>query len=134
MPKPAADLATFLASCKHAMRKELDVLRTIVHRAAPKLQEGIKWNAPSYRLPDGDDCITFNLSAKDRVRLVFHRGAKVKDGKATGRLLAIEHPWLEWAAADRAIATFATTADVAAAKSALTQLVRVWVAAVAAPR
>lgn len=131
MPKPVADVATFLAACKHAMRKELDGLRAIVQRAAPKLIEGIKWNAPSYRLPDGDDCITFNLGAKDRVRLVFHRGAKVKDGKAAGRLLAIEHPWLQWAATDRAIATFATPAEIAAAKSALTQLVRAWVAAVA---
>lgn len=132
MPKPVTDVATFLASCKHARRHELDALRTIVKRAMPKLIEGIKWNAPSFRLPDGDDCITCNLSAKDRVRLIFHRGAKVKDGAAAGRLLAAEHAWLEWPADDRAVATFASSADVAAAKPALARLVRAWVAAVEA--
>lgn len=130
MPKPAADLATFLAACKHPLRAELDALRAIVAKAAPTLVEGVKWNAPSYRVPDGDDCLTFNLGAKDRVRLIFHHGAKVKDTRGKGRLLADDQGLLEWAADDRAIASFTSLAEVAAAKTKLAKVVKAWVAAV----
>lgn len=126
------ELAAFLAACRHALRRELDALRAIVAAAAPKLVEGVKWNAPSFRLPDGDDCLTFNLSAKDSVRLIFHRGAKKKDGKGKGRLVDADAEWLEWAAADRAIATFRSAAAVKAAKAELAKLVVAWLAAVEA--
>lgn len=130
MPKPTADLATFLAACKHPLRAELDALRAILAKAAPSLVEGVKWNAPSYRVPDGDDCLTFNLGRKDRVRLIFHRGAKVKDTRGKGRLLADDQGLLEWAADDRAIASFTSLAEVAAAKTKLAKVVKAWVAAV----
>jgi hypothetical protein len=130
MPKPAADLATFLAACRHPLRAELDALRAIVAGAAPKLVEGVKWNAPSYRPPDGDDCLTFNLSAKDCVRLIFHRGAKKKDAKCKGRLIAADAEWIEWAADDRAIATFRSMADVKDAKAKLAKFVVAWLAAI----
>lgn len=132
-PAPASDVATFLAKCRHALRPELDALRAIVAGADARLVEGIKWNAPSFRL-DGaaDDCLTFNLGAKDAVRLIFHRGAKAKDGKGAGRLLAADGGLLEWAADDRAIATFHSMAEVAKAKAALRKVVRAWLAAVQA--
>ena len=130
MPRPAAaDVATFLAACKHPLRAELDALRALVAKAAPALVEGVKWNAPSYRPANGDDCLTFNLSAKDRVRLIFHRGAKRKDGVGKGHLLADDQGLLEWPADDRAIATFCSMADVAAAKGKLGKVVRAWLAA-----
>lgn len=128
-PAAAADVAAFLAACTHPLRAELDELRAIVAKAAPGLVEGVKWNAPSYRTAGGDDCITFNLSAKDRVRLIFHRGAKVKDGKGKERLIADDQGLLEWPAADRAIATFRSGAEIAAAKAKLTKVVKAWLAA-----
>jgi uncharacterized protein YdeI (YjbR/CyaY-like superfamily) len=133
-PRPVRasdDVATFFARCTHPLRAELDALRAIVARAAPELVEGVKWNAPSYRLADGDDCLTFNLSAKDRVRLIFHRGAKAKDARGGGRLLADDGGLLEWPAPDRAVATFRSMAEVKAARVALAQVVRAWLAAVA---
>ncbi|MFY9342851.1 MAG: DUF1801 domain-containing protein [Planctomycetota bacterium] len=132
---PAAQVAAFLAACKHPLRAELDALRAIVVAADARLVEGIKWNAPSFRVAGaGDDCVTFNLSAKDRVRLIFHRGALAKDGKGKGRLLADDQGLLEWVADDRAIATFASTAEVKAAKAKLAKVVAAWVAAVGTGR
>ena len=125
--KTSADAVTrWLASCRHALRGELDTLRALVVAAEPRLVEGVKWNAPSYAFA-GDDRLTFNLSAKDRVRLIFHCG--VQKRATTGRLPVDDCGLLEWAADDRGIATFRSAAEVAAAKKALTQLVRDWLAA-----
>ena len=123
----AADAVTrWLASCRHALRAELDTLRQLVAAAEPRLVEGIKWNAPSYAFA-GDDRLTFNLGAKDRVRLIFHCGVKKRATK--GRVPVDDRGLLEWAADDRGIATFRSAADVAAAKKSLPQLVRDWLAA-----
>jgi hypothetical protein len=125
--KTSADAVTrWLASCRHALRGELDTLRALVAAAEPRLVEGVKWNALSYAFA-GDDRLTFNLSAKDRVRLIFHCG--VQKRATTGRLPVDDRGLLEWAADDRGIATFRSAAEVAAAKKALTQLVRDWLAA-----
>ena len=128
--KPPADAATFFAACKHPLLAELLALRTIVQQSAPKLAEIIKWNAPSYHIAGGDDCLTFNLSAKDRVRLVFHCGAKQKDTRGQGPLVEVDHAWLQWPADDRAVATFFDMAEVEAAKPSLIKLVRAWILAV----
>lgn len=125
--KASNDAVTrWLASCRHALRAELDTLRELVVAAEPRLVEGIKWNAPSYAF-DGDDRLTFNLSAKDRVRLIFHCGVKKRAAK--GRVPVDDRGLLEWAADDRGIATFRSATEVAAAKKTLPQLVRDWLAA-----
>ena len=123
----AADAVTrWLASCRHALRAELDTLRQLVAAAEPRLVEGIKWNAPSYSFA-GDDRLTFNLGAKDRVRLIFHCGVKKRATK--GRVSVDDRGLLEWAADDRGIATFRSAAEVAAVKKSLPQVVRDWLAA-----
>ena len=123
----AADAVTrWLASCRHTLRAELDTLRQLVAAAEPRLVEGIKWNAPSYAFA-GDDRLTFNLGAKDRVRLIFHCGVKKRATK--GRVPVDDGGLLEWAADDRGIATFRSAAEVAAVKKSLPQVVRDWLAA-----
>jgi hypothetical protein len=126
----AGDVDAFLARLQHARAAELAALRAIVRHAAPQLREGIKWNAPSYRLPDGDDVLTFNLGAKDRVRLVFHRGAKARPSAGAQRVLADDRGLLQWPAPDRAVATFADLAEVRAAQKDLAQLIVAWLAAI----
>lgn len=121
-------VARWLAGCRHPLRAVLDAVRAVVVAADPRLVEGIKWNAPSYAFA-GDDRITCNLSAPDRVRLVFHCGAKKR--AAQGRVPVADRGLLEWAADDRGIATFQSLAEVAAAEQALGELVREWLAATA---
>lgn len=127
-PAARADADAFVAACGHPLTAELDALRAIVRKAAPGAVEGIKWNAPSYAV-DGDDRLTFQLAAKDRIRLVFHTGAKDRSTHTGRRVLADDGGLLEWAADNRAIATFRSMADVRAARVALAKLVRAWLAA-----
>jgi hypothetical protein len=135
-PRPASkpargtaggEVDAFVADCRHPLLPVLEALRAAIRAAAPQLQEGIKWNAPSFA-SGGDDRITTNLSAKDRVRVVFHCGAK-KRAAGAGRVDVEDHGLLEWAAHDRGIATFRSVEEVAAARSALAGLVRDWIAA-----
>lgn len=126
-PNPAA-VARWLASCSHPLRDVLEALRAVVVVAEPRLVEGIKWNAPSYAFA-GDDRITCNLSAPDRVRLIFHCG--VRKRATNGRVPVADRGLLEWAGDDRGIATFRSLAEVEAAEQALGELLREWLAATA---
>lgn len=131
--KPAADVAAFLAACRHPLRAELDVLRAIVAKAEPKLVEAIKWNAPSWGLPDGDDhFVTVNLGNKATLRLVLHRGAAKGAAADAAPFVDFDATWLHWPAADRAVATFASMAELDAARPALVQLLKLWSAAMRA--
>lgn len=127
--KPKAGAQTpdeLLDALDHPLRKEIDALRAVILKAHPGLVEGVKWNAPSYSV-EGEDRITFQLRAKDRILLVFHRGARAKAGK-----VAVDDPegLLEWAAPDRAIATFGP-GEAKANGKALAALVKGWIAATA---
>ncbi len=122
----------FLASLEHPLRDVILALRPILLRADRRLTEGIKWNAPSYSL-EGEDRVTFNLRAKDQVRLIFHRGAKVKDSQAKGPLIDDPDGLLEWAADDRAIAAFASVDEVTTQRAALTTILKRWLAATCEP-
>ena len=53
-------------------------LRAVILAADAKITEQIKWKAPSFCY-HGDDRVTMRLYPPDRIQLVFHRGAKVKD-------------------------------------------------------
>jgi hypothetical protein len=128
-PAAGGDVDAFMAACRHPLLPVLAALRAAIRAAAPQLQEGIKWNAPSFAL-GGDDRITTNLSAKDRVRVVFHCGAQ-KRAAGAGRVEVADGGLLEWAAPDRGIATFRSVEEVALARQALAGLVRDWIAATA---
>jgi uncharacterized protein YdhG (YjbR/CyaY superfamily) len=122
------DVNDFMANLDHPLKSEVEAIRAIVKDADLRLTERIKWNAPSYGY-DGEDRVTFILHARDRVQIVFHRGAKPKESA----LLQFEDGTglLKWVAPDRAIAAFRTMDDVSANREALADLVRRWVAATA---
>jgi hypothetical protein len=121
---PQVTVDAFIKNLKHPLKAEVEALRAIILGADNQLLEHIKWNAPSYCF-NGEDRVTFNLHAQDKVQLVFHRGpkskedSKVKFTDSTGLL--------KWVAADRAIATFHNLKEVQASKSALKKVVREWI-------
>lgn len=119
-------VADFMAKLKHPLKAEIEAVRKIIHSAHPELTEQIKWNAPSF-CKEGEDRITFNLAGKGFIRLIFHRGAKVKDSKGEGRLFEDKTGLLEWAADDRAIAKFTDLRDVKAKEKDLVAIVRKWI-------
>ena len=123
MPSPSVD--DFMATLDHPLKREVQALREIVLGAAPGAAEGVKWNAPSFSTTE--HFATFNLRPRDRVQLVLHRGAKVRDGD--GARLPVDDPsgLLDWRSGDRALVEFRDMAEVDAGRAALTDLVRQWV-------
>lgn len=68
--KEAAQVKAWLKAIRHPLKKEVEALREIIKNTSDKLQERIKWAAPSYYYKE--DIVTFNAWAKDQVHLVFH--------------------------------------------------------------
>lgn len=110
---PQRDVAAQLVGC--------------IRKIKPRLEEGIKWNAPSFKHL-GEDRLTLNLSAKDRVRLILHCGAKAGP-KRSGRLIDSESELLDWASNDRAIISFTTADEVRGAERELAGIIKAWLAA-----
>lgn len=57
-------------------RTEIEAVRKIITGSSSKLNERVKWNAPSYYYKD--DIVTFGPYRNNRVLLVFHHPAVVK--------------------------------------------------------
>ncbi|MEZ5921314.1 MAG: DUF1801 domain-containing protein [Parvularculaceae bacterium] len=122
MTKPPS-VDEYLAGLSHKRLADIKSVREIVLKAVPSLTEHIKWNAPSFCW-NGEDRITMRLQPGDRLELIFHRGAKVRDASTfsfddpTGRL--------EWAARDRAVLR---VSDLKNDRSVIKKLVKAWLAA-----
>lgn len=117
-PDGSGAVAAFIAG--HPRRQELERIRQIVLAAHPGLTEHVKWNAPSF-CKDDDDRITLNLHG-DKLSLVFHRGAKVKD--ATGFEFADPSGLIAWKAKDRGVVTFASQDEIEDLAKPLARLVK----------
>ena len=126
MSNRSAAVDQFLQGLTHARKAEVERLRAAILAASPDITEHIKWNAPSFCI-DGDDRVTFRLQPGDRVQLVFHRGAKVKDAKG----FRFEDPTglLEWAAKDRGVVTLKDAKEARARQADVVRAVTAWMAA-----
>ena len=122
-PSGTEQVKEFIQTSKHPLKKALEEIREIILGADKRITEHIKWNAPSFCF-NGDDRITFNLSKNDRILLIFHRGAKVKDGKSKEPLFEDTTGMLEWLAHDRAVVKIQTIEEVAGKKAVLTKIVK----------
>lgn len=109
---------------EHPLKAEIEQIRALVLGSDPDITEHIKWNAPSYQY-DGEDWLTLNLHHSDRIQLVFHRGAKVKD--SSGFTFEDRTGLLKWVAADRALLTIQDQQDLEAKKEALKEVVSRWI-------
>lgn len=106
----------------------VDVLRRAIAEARPGLSERIKWNAPSFAIGD-DDRITLGLERKGGVRVVLHRGAKVKD--ASGFRFEDPDGLAQWPTPDRGVIVFRDASALEAVLPAFRTLCARWVAATA---
>ncbi|WP_437499016.1 DUF1801 domain-containing protein [Sorangium sp. So ce1099] len=117
-------VVAYLRELDHPLKEAVVALRQIILGVSPAIREEIKWNAPSFRTTE--HFATFNLRAKDRVRLILHLGAKVKDTAAKGLEIADPAGLLEWLARDRCLVTFSDGEDVQAKRAALESVLRAW--------
>jgi hypothetical protein len=115
----------YFSTLQHPLLHEILLLRQLILEAGFPLEEQIKWGCPSYAML-GEDKITFNFPPKqDRILLVFHRGAKVKD-PIPHRLIDDPQGILIWKTNDRAIATFTDKASIEVQGKALYNIIQDW--------
>jgi hypothetical protein len=121
------DVEDYLRELRHPMKEGVEQLRAAILASNAGITEHIKWNAPSFCL-DGVDRATFRLQPGDRLQLVLHRGAKVRDDSEGFRF---DDPTgsVEWVTSDRGVVTFRDLDDVEARRDAVVDLVNRWVAA-----
>jgi hypothetical protein len=116
------EVAEFIAALEPTLQKQVQAIRKAILSVAPAIEEGIKWNVPSFRTTEW--FATFNL--RGEVRLILHAGAKVKKSKGLSKL---DDPsgLVEWLGTDRGMITFADAKDVTAKLPALKRLLVEWI-------
>lgn len=102
----------------HPLLAEVEALRTILKKSSPKLNERIKWNAPSYYYKE--DIVTFGPRKDDKVLLVFHHPHIVK----------IKSDLLEGDYKDRRLAWFSNMKEIKSNKKDLTNIMKLLVDAI----
>jgi hypothetical protein len=113
----------FLEALSHPLGDEVNQLRLEILEMNPRATEHIKWNAPSFCI-DGVDRITFNLRPVDRIQLIFHRGAKVRDD--AGAFTFVDDSGLvKWITPDRGSVTL-SPGDLSDSRPQLLGLVGAW--------
>ena len=119
----SAAVDTFLETLQHPHLDAIHALREVILGADPRIADGIKWNAPRYRL--GEYFAPTHLRAKTGVGIVLHLGAKVR---ANPSAVKIDDPagLLQWLAPDRAMVAFADAPNVTARRDAFTRVQQQW--------
>ena len=117
----------FVRELDHPLKPGIEALRNAILASNNAIDERIKWNAPSF-VYNGEDRVTFTLHPPTRIRLVLHRGAKVRADSAD---FEFDDPsgLVAWATADRGVVTFTSVQDAADKQAALVELVNRWILA-----
>jgi hypothetical protein len=105
----------YLKQLSHPLLDEIVVLRNILKSSNDKINERIKWNAPSYFYKY--DLFTFNFHHQKQIRLIFHHPFIVN----------IKSPILEGDYKDRRIAFFSNMESVVSNKVELERIIQILV-------
>ena len=114
----------FIADSTHALAPCLQPLRELIHAANKDITEQIKWKCPSFCV-DGDDRITYNLSKKDQLLVIFHTGAKGK-GKTPDKAKFSSFNFLEWLAPDRSVVKITNQEYLSGISNELKKCITLW--------
>ncbi len=120
---PAVD--ALLLSLNHPASREIQALRALICDVSPSILEGVKWNAPSFRVDEY--FATINLRERQGVGVVLHFGAKAREVAAGPDSIADPGKLLKWLAQDRAMVKFADLDDIAVHKEAFQAVLRQWI-------
>ena len=121
--RPSLAVADFVAALVHPHKSDLLAVREVILSASPDIQEGIKWNAPSFWC--GEWFASFHLRAKPGVMLVLHRGAK-KQTAPSGTLVDDPEGLLCWITQDRCTVSFSDASDLKKKSKAFRTIIREW--------
>lgn len=115
----------YLATLEHPHKKGVEALREAILSVDAKIQEEVKWNAPSFLLED--HFATFRLHPGSIFQLILHTGAKAK-GDPKQFHLDDPQGLLKWPAKDRCIIAFKSDADAMAKRVDVRRMVKDWIA------
>ena len=115
----------YLERSSQPLAGALSELCELIRSVDPRVEESIKWNAPSFSIADHFAATGF--SPGGALRLVLHTGAAKR---ATPLVLDIEDAGLplDWKGTDRAVLTFSSADDVRDRADALRSVLRQWIA------
>ncbi len=104
----------------------IGAVRKLVLKAAPGIEEGVKWNMPSFRTCEW--FLTLQSRPEKPLLLVFHLGAQRKPqaGDLRDRVADPSH-LLHWRGFDRATVELEDTAALKAISRQLPRLIRAWI-------
>jgi hypothetical protein len=105
----SAEVDDYMGTLEHPLAAQVEQLRSAILASDPRINESIKWNAPSFFIDE--HFATFNLHSPDWILIVLHAGSKVRPG-ASQFEISDAAGLLKWAAADRASVTFASEREV----------------------
>ncbi len=123
--KAPASVDDLMRDLDHPLKAEIAAVRDAIRTAHPRVAEGVKWNAPSFRVDDY--FATINLRQRDAVLIVLHRGAKVKDDDAFAKAFPDPSKLLTWLSPDRAVIKLRDMDDLVAHREALAAVIYAWV-------
>jgi len=105
----SAEVDAYMSALEHPMAAQVERLRASILNTDSRINESIKWNAPSFYIDD--HFATFNLHYPDRIQIVLHAGAKPNPD---AQQLEVSDPagLLTWASVDRASVTFRSQTEV----------------------
>jgi len=110
---------------KHPLRKEIDQLRTIILGADKSIEEGVKWNAASFRTSDWFATLNGPRHVKEPM-VILHAGAKAKGIVLKDRIPDPED-LLKWMGNDRAQIIFKDMKDINAKQQVLRAIINSWI-------
>lgn len=114
-----------LATLVHPRKREILALREVILGAHSSIEEGVKWNAPSFRTREW--FATIHLRARDGVQVILHLGAKATAASTGGIDIDDPKKMLTWLGKDRATVVFKDLDDLAARRAAFQSLLKQWI-------
>lgn len=124
-PDSSAAVDAFLAALEHPRKAEIVALRALILGVDPRIADGIKWNAPSFRTTEY--FATMHLREKTGLGLILHLGAKKRAPGASLPVIADPGALLKWLGADRAMLVVRDGPDLVAKRGGIAAILASWI-------
>lgn len=109
----------------HPRQADIDALCKIIRGVDKRIEESVKWNAPSFSITE--HFATLRINPPPMLQLVLHTGAK-KLPKAKVLTIADPDGLCDWKAPDRCVIDFSESKSVSKYKKALVAILTQWIA------
>lgn len=118
-------VAAFMDALQHPLKAEIAAVLALIRTADPAIAEGIKWNAPSFRLDEW--FATLNIRSRDAVQIILHLGAKSRKDVTVRQAIDDPHGMLQWLGKDRATVKFRDSTEIKSRGAAFQAVLRQWI-------